>query len=144
MSRDTLFRVALEFDYPEAIVRRAMRERTFYAAGELIDYLEDHWNEFEMNGDELEMNGNDQNKEASINVKELKQEVVNKQLGLKEETEILYRQSICLVCQSRKRNYVTLPCSHFTLCDTCERTIHHCPIRSCGEQILSTIHTYQI
>ena len=40
-------------------------------------------------------------------------------LSLRDETEQLYKQSVCLVCFKWNRSLVTLPCSHFTVCDIC-------------------------
>ena len=65
-------------------------------------------------------------------------------LSLKEETELLYREAMCLACQKNKRSIVTLPCCHFTLCRVCEPIIRKCPFRQCEEKIESAILTYEL
>ena len=146
MSLSTLERVALELDFPESIVRRALRKYSFYSAGEFVDYLEEHECEFEVESEDEKEEGIPE--EKNIIIAQFPTEDLNKvekpELSLREETEALQRQSLCLVCQIQKRSFVCLPCSHFALCRRCEPSSQYCPLRSCGEKISCTIQTYEL
>ena len=145
MSLSVLQVVALELGFPKSIVRRALRKYSFYSAGDFVDYLETHDYEFEVESED--------EKEEAIPVennitiiappatKNLNKEEKAKP-SLREETETLQSQSLCLVCRKEKRSFVCLPCSHFVICRMCEPSTRHCPRRSCGEYISCTIQTY--
>ena len=63
-------------------------------------------------------------------------------VSLLEETKFYYRQSICLRCDSRKRNVVCLPCCHLTLCSFCSVIASRCYRPDCKVPIESTIETF--
>ena len=141
MSLSVLQVVALELGFPKSIVRRALHKYSFYSAGDFVDYLETHDYEFEVETEE-------EKEEAIPTIATFPTEDLNKEEkakpSLREETEFLNRQSLCLVCRKEKRSFVCLPCSHFVICRMCEPSTRHCPRRSCGECISCTIQTYGI
>ena len=106
-----------------------LEKNKFESAGDLVEYLIDN--------------------EDKIIVKEAKDDdddvtTEKKEKSLREETEILYKQSVCLVCFQAKRSRVCLPCCHLTHCEKCEKTLRWCPYHACQEEIHSTIQTYVI
>ena len=139
-------KIALELDFPKIIVKRALRKYKFKDAGSFVDYLETHMEEFEVEEEAEEPVSMEKNitiltpPEEIATISTLTTKV--KELSLKEETEILYHQTVCLECRKNKRSFVCLPCCHFTLCETCESQTRHCPLRSCREHISATIQTY--
>ena len=149
MSASTQYTVALELDYPEKIVKRALRKYRFKDAGSFLEYLDNHMEEFE--GEDEEEKEEPTPEEKNITILPTKETVdkaqestteKEKELSLKEETEILYRQSLCLMCWKERRTILCLPCCHFTLCDMCEKKTHICPLRDCKEVIADTVRTY--
>ena len=143
MSKDTHYRVALEFDFPEALVRHILRRQSFKDAGSFIDYLETYMEELEAKGekfeeiveavDNLSLDNQAQGATASLSPAKL---------TLREETERLYRKSKCLICVKKSRACVLLPCCHLALCSQCEPRALRCPVTDCGEKIKSVIPTY--
>ena len=142
MPVQTQYRVAVEMGFPENIVKRVLRKHVFKSAGDLVDYLETNLEILEAEEEE-----NDKEEEAE------KQEKVETpsttsivtaldNLSLRDETEKLYKQSVCLVCFKRKRTFVILPCGHFTVCDFCERKTRKCPRTDCQQAVECTIRTY--
>ena len=130
MSLDVLYKVACELEFPEKIVQRALQKYSFKNAGSFVDYLETHMEEFE--------NMTEEDEEPEIE----KLNTTTSYFNLMQETELLHRQSLCLVCLKNKRSFVTLPCSHLTLCETCEPKTHKCPVHACQSIIGCTIKTY--
>ena len=152
MSANVQYRIALELDFPEKIVRRALQKYKFKDAGTFVDYLEMHMDEFEAEGEEEEEVNSEEKNITLVTPPDVKEDekgavadsstITTKQLSLKEETELLYRQSRCLACCDNRRSFVTLPCSHFTLCASCEPKARQCPLSDCREEIECTIQTY--
>ena len=66
MSISTLFHVALELDFPEKIIRRALRKYRFQCAGDFVDYLESCGDEFEMQSEDEKEEVNPEEKNISI------------------------------------------------------------------------------
>ena len=64
-----------------------------------------------------------------------------KELSLREQTENLYREAYCLICNN-KRPIVVLPYCHFIMCTICESATRLCPVRYSKAKIESCIHTY--
>ena len=131
MSLNVLYKVACELDFPEKIVSRALRKYSFKDAGSFVNYLETHMEEFEQDTEEERQEGNIQEFNSPTSY-----------FNVLQETELLYRQSLCLVCRKNKRSFVTLPCSHFTLCWACEPKTKTCPVRGCQSPIECSIQTY--
>ncbi len=156
MPATTQLRVAIEFGFPEKIVVRVLRRHKFDTAGDLVMHLEDHWEELkkedeseekppsetEPPSEEKPPSETEPPAEKRDEEKPMAAEPQTRELTLREETEALYRNSICLVCWKRKRTHVTLPCSHFNVCDACEPTTRRCPLRTCGEAVECSIRTY--
>lgn len=141
MSSDTHYRVAVELGFSEELVKRALKKCKFKTAGDFVDYLQ-------LNEEELMQDEQIDEEEKVAPAKQLEKVAAVKEASakveksLREETEDLYHRSICLSCFSRKRCIVTLPCSHFTLCDLCLKRTKKCPQRDCGEEIEHSIYTY--
>lgn len=147
MSERTLYRVACELDFPNKIVRRALRKYKFKTAGSFVDYLETHLDEFDAEEEGEEPVCGEEN--ITILSFPSKTETANSiaaantvQPTFREETENLYKRAICLVCNKNRRSFVILPCSHFALCATCESSTRKCPLQDCQEPISCTIQTY--
>ena len=147
-------RVALEMGYEEDEINDALKKYKFKCAGVLIDYLETPVEEIEELVQELKLTKIEAASSNAINKKML-ETVLNSiegasnsnsptkpQKTLREETEALHKRSICLSCFQRRRCYVLLPCSHFSICDTCEGRIKKCPIRDCLTDIECVVRTY--
>jgi hypothetical protein len=135
MSAEIQFQVAIEMDFPERIVSHVLRKHQFENAGQLVNFLEDN---MELIETELEEeNYCNENVVASPSKDE-----AMKELSLREETELLYRLSYCLKCWTNPRTLVCLPCSHYTLCEDCEKTTKTCPRRDCQASIEYVIRIY--
>ena len=141
--------IALELGFPENVVKRALKKYTFKTAGDFVDYLEMNEDEFaadeELDEDSTpgeEKITNVPLKEKVVKVEDIPTATVKPEKSLREETEDLYRRSICLNCFNRKRCIVTLPCSHFAICEQCLKQIKKCPISDCREEIECSILTY--
>ena len=144
----TQYQVAIEMGFVPDRVRRALTKQRFECAGDLIDYLEDKVS------DEEEEEGEEKaDKKAAGEVKEgntiqgAVAEVATaaiRELSLREETEIYYRQSVCLRCRERKRAIVCLPSFHFTLCSLCSHLARRCPLPDCQQPIDETILSYMV
>ena len=129
-----------------------MKKLNFRSAGDLLDYIDIHWEELEVDDDEGKEAVAGEEKIAIATfpseekVDKVKSETASSphtsQSTLREETENLYRRSMCLVCHKNRRCFVILPCSHFTLCAMCEPSTRKCPIHDCQELISCTIQTY--
>ena len=149
-NKSTQYQVALEFDFPEKLVQRVLcvHKKTFKTAGDFIEYLEKAMDEYE-SGEEEDVTNTEE--PASIANSPPTEPVADKNeptasspqpKSLREETEELYLRSICLKCYKRRRCFVSLPCSHFNLCDRCGPISSQCPIPDCREKIDCIIQTY--
>jgi hypothetical protein len=49
-------------------------------------------------------------------------------------------KTLCKICLDKEIEYVTLPCSHFSMCNSCVTTQNKCPI--CKETIRKFLHVY--
>ena len=159
--------VALEFGYDEKIVKRVMKKHEFDSSGDLIDYLYTHMEELEAeeevdeevkpevdeepSPEEVPQATKHPEEQPSASLPPEEQKEVPQapsappppiERSLREETEDLYRRSVCLNCFERRRCFVVLPCSHFTICDKCEKHLKKCPARDCGEVIERTVKTF--
>ena len=150
MSRSSKFVVAVEFGYQENVVLCALKRENFKDAASLIEYLDENLQELEAaavkeatakaeNEDEEEIEA-----AASPTDSSVPPESTHHPLSLREETELFYRRSICLVCLKNKRSSVLLPCCHFALCETCRRKTSRCPEEDCGLLIEASIQTYTL
>ena len=130
MRKCSLF--TLEFGYPKNLIKFYLAENKFNSAGSFLEYLDTNIDDLE------EENEHEEIMEKDFLTKEVKE------LNLREETEILYREAHCLICLKNKRNVVALPCCHFIMCGICESSSRQCPAMYCKAKIESCIHTYEI
>ena len=125
------YRVALEFGYDSQRIKQVLEKKKFASAGDLIDFLEEsEVEEYETKSGETELKKEEVEKIESLTQK----------LSLREETERLYRNAICLRCARKSRNILCLPCTHLSLCSDCASLTSTCPM--CKTSILGTIVTY--
>ena len=111
--------VALEFGYSEAIISLTLSRLKFNTSGDLIDYLD-------------------------IHEEELEEEVIRREkANLRDDTERLYRSSLCVMCVKNAREIVILPCGHYCLCVACEKQCRFCPVKKCAMLITFAIRTFQ-
>ena len=129
MTSSTQYTVAVELGFPEELVGKALREKKFKNAGELVDYLDT------IEEEKTEM------KTAVVGAEGGEQPTTDEN-SLRKETETLYRLSLCLACWKRPRTIVILPCSHYTLCNVCASLKDRCPLRDCNEKIMDIIQTF--
>ena len=98
MPVEAQYRVALELDYPKAIVKRILRKCAFESAGDLVDYLDANLEVLEAE----EENSKEEEKEEKREKVEIpavtSSVAASENLSLRDETERLYKQSVCLVC----------------------------------------------
>lgn len=153
MSYNVMYKVAIELGFPNRTVERALKKYKFKSAGSLVDYIETHREEFEVDNEEEEAEADEEKitiacfpteDESNKAQTEAASSSHISQLTLREQTEILYRRSICLMCHKNRRCFVILPCSHFALCATCEPSTRKCPLLDCQEYISCTIQTYGV
>ena len=144
MSPAAQYRVAIEFGFPEKIVRRILQKIKFKDAGTFIEYLETHMEELKANAKSDEEVEKQETIKQATTPPPLQPTAPppTSTLSLREETELLYRQSKCLVCRKNMRTFVSLPCCHFSLCSQCEPSARKCPLQSCQEKIDAVIKTY--
>ena len=156
-NRRIQYQVAIELGYEKEMVAAALHNYDFTTAGALVEYLMDEEanvistvpKKRSVNDVDDKVVTNDVKQVAVTNDVNENSKVKKKELSLREETEILYQKSICLVCHERKRSYVNCPCGHFSHCGLCNLGITRClfPTSSttvCDESILSTVHVYSI
>ena len=150
MSGETQYTVAREFGYPKKLIKEFMQKRRYPNAGELIEDLEEYLlttiNERD-GADESEEDESASDEEkvaaaAAVPMEGTCAVSTKKPLSLLEETELLYRKSLCMLCRKNKRCFVTLPCSHLTLCRVCLPKTRQCPRQDCQEIIQCVIATY--
>ena len=130
--------VAREFGYNEDIVKSFLRKKRYHCAADLIEDLENYESKEEEEKEDNKNNGDDNAAAAAASVASNSV----KKSTLREETEELFRKSVCLVCNSAKRTRVCLPCCHLTHCDKCESSVKVCPYLNCRETVRDTIHTF--
>ena len=121
-------KIAEEFGYSDNIINLAMSRQIFFSASEFIDYLEEHEEELKNECEYMEI------QKMTDNEKRMR--------DLRIETEFLLWNSRCVVCRERKRSIVTLPCSHFILCELCEKDCCYCPDENCRLPIIVKIHAF--
>ena len=156
--KDVLLTVARELEYPDYLINHALDSFEFKDAGSLVDYLYvqdlslDDEERAELQEEEL-MRLSMELEKMKMKVEEVEEEEKAKEEArgnssssstLRQETAILYNQSLCLVCGRKQRCFICLPCCHFTLCADCERRTYRCPHSNCDEVITSTIKTFII
>ena len=131
--------VAVELGYDRRRVKRVLAKHTFACAGDLIDFLEDKLDDTE----EEEEEGKEEEKEgASSRVVIGAEAVVNSETySLREETEALYRRTLCKRCVHNCATNLCLPCCHISLCNACIFA-RKCPV--CDSYISDTIVTYLV
>ena len=160
MMRPSMHDVALEFGFPDAMIRKALREHAFERASDLIDYLDKHWNHSDadivsvLEGERLADAIQRIDIASSLTYDEEMASIVtlpslppppytpSPSSILYRETKRLYRQSFCMGCKSKPRHYVLLPCSCFALCESCLPLYTCCPRDK--TKITHTIRTYTI
>ena len=140
--------IAIELGFSEKIVERALKKYKFKSAGDFVHYLELNEDEF-AETDEVVQKAKPEEEKMAVAAFPEKEKTENTQnaavkadKSLREETEDLYRRSICLNCFNRRRSIVILPCSHFALCEQCLKQVKKCPVSDCCEEIECTIVTY--
>ena len=143
--RAILLHIALEFGYPEKIVRYVLHKETFEDAAALIDYLMDHIDDLE-NDPMIENQFNladEQNIQHCDKSSDAKIALQPEEKDLRAETLQLYLSSKCANpgCDQQKTR-VTLPCCHFTLCERCIHHVSICPTSSCDVKIEGSIRTF--
>lgn len=143
MTAATQYQVACEFDYPEKLIKELLEKKQYKTAGDLIEDLEDYLLKNEEEVEEKPASG-----EEKIEIVAAVESTTNsssstpQELTLLEETVFLYKKSYCSVCRINKRCFVTLPCSHLSLCNTCLTSTHKCPFRDCQMEIEYAIPIY--
>ena len=158
MSSDIQHDVALELGFPQKLVKYALRKKRFRSAGSFVDYLETHTEELEAALAEEEKEEPVPGEEKIVIVPWPSEDKPSTDAAtvaaastntstrakstLREETEALYRQSVCLRCFLRRRSCITFPCGHFTLCSVCQPLTRLCPERDCPMEILSYINVF--
>ena len=145
MTTDSRRRVAMEFRYSLSVILLASLKRYFRRAADLIDYLDENHEELK---NEVRMkDAMEDEAREEIKARKEKEELCNKletSCSLREETELLYRSSCCLLCVKTSRNIVTLPCGHFCLCAECAKHSNACPVSDCKMLITDTIHVFLV
>ena len=152
----TQYLVALELGYDRKRIKRALAKKKFACAGDLIEFLEDNEDEQEEEEEEeeeevkIQASGVSKDEEMKIDGRESKIEAIeitedaevvrSEKPTLLQETEQLYRRSLCLQCRLRCKSVLCLPCCHLSMCKVCGRLTKHCP--TCGECIHDIIVTY--
>lgn len=130
---NTQYQVAIELGYPMEHVKRLLQKKKYETASDLIDDLEQCSNEMDEEGEKQEIPST-----TDINAAAASEKV----FSLREETEMLYHRSICLVCKKNKRTRVILPCSHLSHCESCNSFTRRCPLVSCQELIEWSIEIF--
>lgn len=136
---DTKYRAALELGFPPHLISLALRNHSFETAGDLVDYLNDTM----YVDDDEEMAVAVACNDLSILLKETltldtSSKIDEMSLLLKETTQ-LYVSIRCLLCKIERREILTFPCCHFSICKSCSLTACVCPDKNCQTPIVSTI-----
>ena len=59
---------------------------------------------------------------------------------LKEENERLKHERLCVICLTKDKNVLFLPCAHLAACLECSFNMRNCPM--CRSKIQATVRTY--
>ena len=139
---DSKYCVALELGFPPHVISRALRERSFQNAGDLVDYLNENLYTSE---DEVEEMDTSESNDLCTLLKcamslndNTSPKLDETNLLLKETTE-LFASVHCLQCKIERRGILTFPCCHVALCTSCSVTTHVCPSKNCLSPIDSTL-----
>ena len=146
MTTDSQRHVAAEFGFELPVISLASTKQYFKTAADFIDYLEQHEKELKNEVKEKEAMAAKARLEIESR-KEEKEELCDKLetiCSLREETEMLYYTSRCLLCVERLRDIVVLPCFHFCLCTMCAKRTQICPRRDCKTMIMEVIHVFLV
>ena len=166
---DPKYKVAFELGFPPHQISIALRSFRFKCAGDLVDYLNsqlygDFYDDEEPPAarataptadqlciqlrDTLKLSGgskaSSQVDDLSMKLKDdlcLEKQTDQTSLLLK-ETRALYASLHCIRCKIERRNVLTFPCCHITLCKFCSVAVRACPMKECGESIASTIDVH--
>ena len=150
MPAETQYKVACEFGYPEKLVKNFLENKRYKNAGELVDELEEYLLKYEEENED-DKPATDEDKIASVtfHLEGADTAVIinssttrHRPLSLLEETELLYKKSICLVSRKNRRTVVLLPCGHLAICNPCLASSSTCPRRNCQQHICSGVSTY--
>lgn len=172
MCKATQLQVACEFGWRKSIAKRVLDRQNFKDAGCFIEFLEDNEDclvaedtllrkeametrpklsvvipppaEGNVTHDAPVIKGGDNDKACSSEgaIGNTSTMPAPPKRTLREETERLYKCSVCLLCFAARRQYVILPCSHFVLCGECLPKSTSCPLRDCKMPIESSVLTY--
>ena len=77
-------------------------------------------------------------------MKRLMREDEERRRKMRDENDKLLEAAYCVVCKDNMRNIVLLPCSHFCICNSCEKQQTVCPMSDCRIKILNVVYTYPI
>ena len=142
------FQVAKEFGYTDHVIERFLKRKKYKCAADLIEDLDKYDSEEEEEiaatptvKEEEKNNGDDKATAAAAATPSVTPNSGRK-FTLREETEELFRKSVCLCCKNAKRTRVCLPCCHLTHCEKCENLVKVCPYLDCQETVQTTIHTF--
>lgn len=130
--------VASEFGFDEDLVREVLRKNNFNSAGNLINFLLDLTDDEERKLIETSKCYKAEKEILRQSKKEKSERPAEE--NLRRETSKLYHASLCRKCFCQPRNILTLPCSHFCLCENCIRSTAECPI--CKERILTSFKAF--
>ena len=96
-----------------------------------------------------EIRPSDSSNEANINKenvkKEMKENSADESMNddksiLMEENERLKSERLCVICLSKDKNVLFLPCAHLAACLDCSFNLQNCPI--CRSKIQATVRTF--
>ena len=63
-----------------------------------------------------------------------------KENNLKEENERLKNERLCVICLTKDKNVLFLPCAHLAACLECSLSLKTCPI--CRSKIQASVRTF--
>ena len=145
-ARTSLYKIGLEFEFPEEFVRTTLLKLSFKDAGSFIDYLEDHENDYNQRvpeGRKATVVQSPQHQDKQGVTEDRKTTHKTKPSELQAETLQLYKATRCTNRNCKEqRTRLCLPCCHFSLCDKCAQNLTRCPFNSCQTEIIETIRTY--
>jgi hypothetical protein len=64
----------------------------------------------------------------------------SKDTALLEEYERLKNERMCVICLSKDKNVIFLPCAHFAACLECSMSLNNCPM--CRSEIQARIRAF--
>jgi hypothetical protein len=95
----------------------------------------------ELNDTEMNLTKEQINKLDIINSNNNKETmVIDDKNVLIEENERLKSERLCVICLSKDKNVLFLPCAHLAACLDCSFNLQNCPI--CRSKIQATVRTY--